>query len=201
MSKISKIHQRVNTPAEQRAPVGQIEIPVNTFWDDAQNVYRVAMSGIQRTHGELANYLSAFVNDPEAMERVPDMNELLANINLLNRDIQEHMERLTAIYDRHKDRTGGTQTPDDNMHVIQIHGLYADQMSLYDSTITPTVTHIYEQCGITRELLAVEKAKLMEQQAAALLDTSVISDVAVKEVPQITAEQHAEALKVDQEGK
>ena len=195
MSKVSKIQQRVNQPSHERSPVVnatpkgvETAIPEvrhttapNTFWDEAQAVYRKSIMAIQDTHGQLAAYLETLVADTALFAKIADGKTLLSNIQLLSVDIEAHVQRLNAIHEKHKDRFGGTQTPDDNMLVIQIHGQYADAIEVYESTIMPTVGHIFEQIGAAEELLALEKANAEAAQQQQLADPTVVSDVAVKE--------------------
>lgn len=203
MAKQSPIQARLVTPAAERelvasatpkgvvSPIPPVRSTVapNHFWDDAQSMYSKSIGAIQQTHGQLSTYLQSLTQSPTLMAKVTDVEGLVANIRLMTRDIAEHIDRLNGIYARHRTRTGGTQTPDDHMNLIQIHGLYADAVDIHNNVIMPTVSHIFEQIGIAQDLLdqelaatskAAEEAQAAEQ--AALVDPSVISDVAVKDV-------------------
>ena len=195
MQKPSKVQARLSTPAEERTlnasatPKG-IESPVppsvgtiakNNFWDEAEKMYVIAMFAIGATHGTLADHLKQLISDDGALAQVTDQKGLLENINLLFRDIKEHIDRLNSIHERHKDKKGGTVTPDDNMHLIQTNGLYFDAIEIYNNTIMPTVSHIFEQIGAAELLLQAELEEKLRQNAVQAQDPNFVTDVVVKD--------------------
>lgn len=151
------------------------DIAANTFWDDAKELYEKSLSAIEQTHGELAHFLKSLVSDPSKVELISDKTGLIGNINLLNRDIGEHTARLNAIFATHSTRTGGTVTPDEHMAVIQIHGQYHDALEIYDSTIMPTVTHIFEQIGAIEDLLNAQQTS--EPEAIDVPDEELADEI------------------------
>jgi hypothetical protein len=203
---LSKMHQRVNTLSEKRIALDEGEkqpMALNTFWDDAESVYTKSVLAIDQTHGQLVGFLKELVNDPQRLNSVADGPTLVNNINLLTRDIGEHKALLEAIHDEHKGFSGSTTTPDDHMAVLAIHGKYSDALEIYDSTIMPTVAHIFEQIGAVDELLKNAALTKSEEQSKALAerekktlaelracthveyddtDPSVITDAVIKEV-------------------
>lgn len=195
MSKVSKVQARLATPATERelnasaTPKGVVSpvppvtgtIAKNNFWDEAKNMYVNSMFAIEATHGTLAAHLKTLVSDEGALNQVKDQQGLLDNINLLFRDIKEHIDRLNAIHERHKDRSGGTVTPDDNMHLIQINGLYHDANEIYNNTIMPTVSHIFEQIGAAEVLLQAELEENLRRNAEQAKDPNFVTDVVVKD--------------------
>lgn len=181
--KISKIHKRVNSTAEERLmeKASKVKAPVNTFWDEAEKAYITCIDGIQQTHGLLVEHIQGIMADPEARKKIKDEKGLAENINLLTKDISTHVEQLNAIHEKHKDRTGGTLTPDDHMLVLQINGEYAQVIELYQTVTLPTVAHIFEQTNITSDIIEQQIKDSLEQKQKDLLDPTVISDVIVKE--------------------
>jgi len=195
MSKISKIQARLATPSEERElnasatpkgvdsplpPVSQTTSP-NTFWDDAEKMFTDSMLAIEATHGQLAEHLTQLMSDDGAYAKITDGEGLLSNVRLLGQDINVHISRLNAIHAKHAGRTGGTITPDDNMHVIQINGMYYDALEIYNNTIMPTVSHIFEQIGAAELLLQAELEQQLADNAAKAQDPSYVTDVVVKD--------------------
>lgn len=173
----AKAQAKANSKFEtiERAPV-----PTNTFWDDARALYEKSIWAVEYTHGHLSNYLKVLLANPQAYEKMNGNPELISNINLLTRDIGEHTERLKGIYAQHADKSGGSQTPDEHMAVIRIHGLYHDAVEIYESTIMPTVAHIFEQIGVIDEFLEAQKtqAELTQPQVT---DVEAVETVNIKE--------------------
>lgn len=183
--KVSKMHARVNASTEEREFMDALRKnpPPNKFWDDAQNVYEISMAGLEETHGNLVDHIQAMMSDPVRKAKITDMPGLLGNINLLTKDIKTHVDILNEIRALHADKTGGTITPEEHLEVIAINGRYHDAIEMYNTVIMPTVTHIFEQIKLTEELIDDQRRVLEEslaQEAAALLDPAVVSDVEAK---------------------
>lgn len=188
MSKVSKMQERLRTPVEARAPrMPETKPTPNTFWDDAEALYRKSVLAIDKTHGELAQHLHMLINNDELYAKITDAAGLLTNVRIMTRDIDEHRNRLEAIHARHAGRRGTTLTRDDNTNVIQIHGQYTDALEIFENTIMPTVSHIFEQIGAAEDVLREEALKKMVEaeakakaDAETLANPAVISDVPVK---------------------
>ena len=182
---LSKIHQRIQTKPEDRPELGQPSINIfseqkNTFWDDANALYEESIQAIATTHGQLVHFLNNVINDPERLPHIRDPQTLVQNINLLSKDIEQHVARLNAIHAKHADRKGSTTGPDDIMLIFKINGEYADALEVYDTLVSPTVAHIFEQIGAIEELLAAKEAAREAAAQAALTDVNVVSDVVIK---------------------
>ena len=177
--------KKFRNPEKRQRKAAEKTIAVNTFWDDARDLYYKSVSAIDQTHGQLAHFLRTLVADPEKVAMIKDTAGLVNNINLLSRDIEEHSQRLAAIFATHSDKSGGTSTPDEHLSVIQIHGQYHDALEIYDTTIMPTVTHIFEQIGAIEELLMSQ-----QEEASSELSESVeeVTDVTVNETQKEKAE-------------
>lgn len=172
---MSKMHQRVDNKVKGIEPVNPET--VNNFWDLAKEHYFSAIKAIELVEGQLAEVLRDFINDKEKIKLVKDPVLLTSNINLLAKDILQHTDTLNKIYEKHKNKSGGTSTPDDHMEVLQIHGEYSDVMEVYSANVVPTVNFIIEQIGLSEELLKAQR--LSSQQN--LQDPNVISDIEIKE--------------------
>ena len=155
--------KKFRNPEKRQRKAAEKTIAVNTFWDDARDLYHKSVSAINQTHGQLAYFLKTLVADPERVALIKDVTGLVGNINLLSRDIEEHSQRLAAIFATHSEKHGGTSTPDEHLSVIQIHGQYHDALEIYDTTIMPTVTHIFEQIGAIEELLISQEADIVPE--------------------------------------
>ena len=187
--KISKMHKRVNASADERklSPLGAADHPVpeNSFWDEATSLYVTSIQGLEDTHGLWADYLKETLSTPEGKARIQDEAELVDNINLLTRDVAKHVELLNEIYASHKDKTGGSQTPDEHMAVIAINGRYHDAIELYNTVIMPTVTHIFEQTGVIQQATSDAAAAQLSQVEADIINPDVVTDVQIKEVTSV----------------
>ena len=174
---LSKMHQRLNDKADERKALGGQN---NTFWSDAHELHDKSLEAIEETHGRLASLLTHTLGDPERLARITDPQTLTSNVMLLTRDVQEHVERINAIFAKHVERTGSTTGPDDVMEVISINGEYADALEVYQTVIMPTVMHIFEQIGAIEELIEAEEAAKRDQALQAQCDVNVITDVQIK---------------------
>ena len=180
---------RVNASAEEREFMDALRKnpPPNAFWDDAQKCYEVSIQGLEQTHGQLVDHIQAMMADPVRKAKITDMPGLLANVNLLTKDIATHVAILNEVHALHAGKTGGTVAPEEHLEVIAINGRYADAIEMYNTVIMPTVTHIFEQIKLTEELIEDQKRVLeetlkqeLEAKQAELIDPSVVSDIEAK---------------------
>ncbi len=181
--KRSKMYKRVISTPEERLmqDVDAVKPPVNTFWDDAENLYTKCIIGLDETHGLLATHIKSIMDDPEKRSKIKDEVGLTANINLLSNDIQKNVECLNEIHAMHEGRTGGTVTPDDHMLVLKINGMYSEVIEMYNTVTMPTVAHIFEQTNITEDIIAAQIMSSLEEEQRKLLDPTVTTDVIFKE--------------------
>lgn len=185
--KPSKMQTRLASTVEERKIRDAIEsvsggkIVANDFWDQAENLYQISINGIRQTHGLLVDHIKHIIADPEEKKKINDPMGLVANINLLTKDIQQHVNTLNAIHDDHKYKTGGSKDADDHMALLMINGRYSDALEMYNTVIMPTVTHIFEQINITNDLISQQIIDTLAKEEAAKADPNVITDVYVKE--------------------
>lgn len=176
----SKMHKRVLDKAAERAELGSDKVKPNTFWDDARVLYEKSISALDYTHGQLGAHLENHIKDPIRLGLIEDPVTLTKNIDLLTRDIAEHVARLNAIYADHSDKYGSAEDPDAIMAVISINGRYSDALEAYETVIAPTVTQIFEQIGAIDELIACQEKEAMDKHLQQLQDVNVVSDVEIK---------------------
>lgn len=173
-NQVSKIQARVNN--KNRISLEETnKPPVNAFWEDAREHYEKSIGAIANVEATVRDHLVEFVADSNKVSMLKDPDTFATNINVLTRDIEEHINRLEGIYKRHSDKVGGTTTPDEHMELLNIHGEYAEALEIYQANIIPTVSHILEQVGVVDELL------LSMEKPNSLTDVNVISDIEVKE--------------------
>ncbi len=181
--KKSKMYKRVTSTPEERLlqDVDAVKPPVNTFWDEAENLYNTCIIGLDQTHGLLADHVKTIIDDPEKRAKIKDEVALATNLTMLSKDIQKTIECLDEIHAMHAGRTGGTVTPDDHMLVLKINGMYSEVIELYNTVTMPTVAHIFEQTNITDDLIASQIMSALEVEQSKLLDPTVVTDVIFKE--------------------
>lgn len=174
---LSKMHERVNAAAKSK-----VALKENKFWDDCNSHYALSTQAIRNVEGGLANELDVIVNTPELISQIKDVQGLTDNVNLLRKDLNEHVERLNTIHEQHKDKTGGISTPEEGVEVIQINGQYAEAAEIYNANILPTVCNIVELIEPATKLMNQKLAQEQEKakREADLLNPNVISDVVVK---------------------
>jgi hypothetical protein len=143
--KISKMHQRVNQSAKPEAPLSKeaIEarekraIKANSFWDDAEALYRASYQGVLQVEAAILEALNTVAADPARLKLITQQDKLVATVNLLTRDLRAHLDRLDAIHERHKDKSGGAGSLEDIQVVLEINSEYQDAIGVYEGTIVP----------------------------------------------------------------
>lgn len=172
---LDKGHQRVVDSIKMKQSLKN-----NKFWDDCNRHYEIATQAIHDVEGQLAEQLSVIVETPELASLIKDPQQLSDNITLLNKDINDHVSRLNAVRENHKDKTGGIKSPEEGIEVIQINGKYQEVMEIYNANIVPVICHILEQIAPAQEVMTQALQSVQGQHE--LLDVNVVSDVQVKEV-------------------
>lgn len=170
---LDKGHQRVLDAINMKNSLKN-----NTFWDDCNDHFDVATQAIHTVEGQLAEQLDVIVNTPELANLIKDPQQLADNVTLLNKDINEHVQRLNAVHDNHKEKKGGIKSPEEGLEVIQINGKYQEVMEIYDANIVPVICHILEQIAPAQEAMTVMVQESKRKIDA--VDVSVVTDVVVK---------------------
>lgn len=167
----SKGHQRVIDAIQNKKSLKN-----NGFWDDCNKHYEVATQAIHNVEGQLAAQLAVIVDTPELAVLINDPQKLADNVSLLNKDVMEHVQRLNAVHENHKDKTGGISSPEEGLEVIQINGRYQEIVEIYDANIVPVICHILEQIAPAQEAMAA----LIQNKQNDITDVNVISDAVIK---------------------
>lgn len=170
---LNKMHQRVIDHSKSKQALSN-----NKFWDDCNTHYEVATQAIHDVEGQLASQLSVIAETPELVSLIKDPQALADNVTLLHKDINDHIARLNAVRDNHKEKTGGIKTPEEGLEVIQINGKYEEVAEIYSANIVPVICHILEQIAPAQE--AMNDYLQKEKEASDLTDVNVISDVVIK---------------------
>lgn len=170
---LDKGHQRVLDSINMKH-----NLKNNKFWDECNKHYDVATQAIHSVEGQLAEQLAIIANTPALVGLIADPMQLADNITLLNKDIVEHVERLNAIHNNHKEKKGSIKSPEEGLEVIQINGKYQEVMEIYSANIVPVICHILEQIAPAQEAMT---AVLQQQKAQSdIADVNVVTDVTVK---------------------
>lgn len=173
MKSLGKGHQHVIDTIKMKH-----NLKNNAFWDDCNHHYKVATEAIHAVEGQLADQLAIIVDTPELAALIKDPAQLADNVTLLNKDIVEHVQRLNAVHENHKEKTGGIKSPEEGLEVIQINGKYQEVMEIYDANIVPVICHILEQIAPAQEAMTAMFQQQKEQSDIA--DVNVITDAVVK---------------------
>lgn len=150
----------------------------NTFWDECNAHYDVATQAIHQVEGQLAEQLSIIADTPELVGLIKDQQALADNVTLLQKDIGDHVARLNAVRENHKDKKGGIKSAEEGLEVIQINGKYQEVMEIYNANVVPVICHILEQIAPAQE--AMTHALQQEKAQSDLTDVNVVSDAVVK---------------------
>jgi hypothetical protein len=183
LKQVSKMHQRVNKTAEERRTDDIIkkaangEMPVNKFWDETQALHKESVKPVEYIESILYPILNDIVTDPEKKLFVNDFPALGANVKGLTKYGKEYKDKLSEIYELHKDRTGGTTTPDDHTFCATVNQQYMEAADLYRVTAEPYLAHTLELIGQFEEAYNASLKTKEEQQQKDLLDPTVITDV------------------------
>lgn len=172
--KLSKMHQKVIDKKNLAKGISN-----NVFWDEAESHYQNCMNAIHQVEGQLVDVLSDLTQHQEKLALVQDQQALANNINILNKDVQEHIQRLNTIHAKHQDRSGGTCSPDEHMLLLQIHGEYAEALDIYQANILPTISFILEQIGAAEALIKAAQEEVQPTKE----EIPVITDVVVEDAP------------------
>jgi len=180
-NQVSKMQQRVNNAAAgiENIPLDSaMEKANNNFWDEANTHFYNCMAAVNQVEGTLCKELIMFSQTPDLLKYVTDQQKLANNIQILNKDLKEHIERLNGIHIKHQNKTGGTKTPDEHMFLLKINGEYVEALDIYNANIIPSVSTILEQIGAAQALVdEVTKDKKIQE----LQDPNIVSDIEIKE--------------------
>lgn len=113
------------------------------------------------------------VRDREVVAKVPNPREnLLAPMQILSNDVAEFRERLEQIAAKHANRTGSSDSADEQMEAIQINEEYIQWGMQYESVVTPNVLGMMNHllaagAGIDPNAVAAKPSDVIEAHMAA----------------------------------
>ena len=180
VTKISKMHQRVQTPKELRKELGKEKLSPN-LWDEAAYLYETQMNSISEINHLLVIYLEELQKDEQRWNKIKHNSMLTTNINILTKDIGDYKIKLNAIKELHLDRKGIPTDENDFMHLWQIINQYTQLMEIYTPIIISKRNEIFEQIGLYEEAATALQATQTEKELEELQDVTLISDVNFKE--------------------
>jgi hypothetical protein len=165
-------------------------IPPNNYFDDANLAYAEIDKAIGLANEMLGDRIQAAMATPERRALIKDEPAVAANLHIVTKDILSCRAQLAVILPRHAGKTGGANTPDELIEIMEINDLYRAALSLYNSNVMPVVAHIFELLG---EDAAVSEQALQEQAIMAdnlesivikhddgATDPNVVTDVVIK---------------------
>lgn len=189
----SKMHQRVRDAAEGKT-LGNLggagtQVAKNSFWDDANTTYLASVQALSKSETYLLSVLEDSVADPVRSKMIKNPGELAQAVNILNRDLTAHHERLDGIYARHKDNKGGAKTMHDIQEVLAIQDEYTTAANIFSNIIVRDQELVLDLLGITEEaaqyVMNTPIAVVPTAQELAA-DPNVITDIEIKSEPVVT---------------
>lgn len=112
-------------------------------WSDLHNIYMECRALTTQPAA-----LIPFLRNKELSDKIKDQTKLHQTATVLTSDATDYNNRLQAIYDGHKHRTGTTTTPDDLMECLAVADKYTDWMMSYQTVVLPhveTLLAMYEE--------------------------------------------------------
>jgi hypothetical protein len=111
----------------------------DSLWDDLEVLFRECSA-----QSIIPASIAPLLRNAELVKRLKDPQAFLNRVQILNRDIKEFSEKLTAIHAQHVGRSGNNTDSNELMKAIQIHELYLAWIDQYHTVVTPTVTEILD---------------------------------------------------------
>lgn len=156
----------------------------NTGWDDLIGIKLDCYSLLEQH-----SLLSQLMKDDALRRLLPDPQAVVANYDLLIRDLGGLSEDLKKIGDLHAGRSGGSTTPEELIRTIEIYELYNLFLARHQAVVVPTTAHILEAFQVAEQRL---NAAMAAAQAQSTEDTGPI-DVVCRETTVVTQEPAKEA--------
>ncbi len=111
----------------------------NHCWDELNQIYESARVMLYQHTG-----LHAVASNTDLQKFLENPTSTANSIRILSKDLKDLNERLSAIYQRHAGKTGGSQDPDEVWFSITIGQEYAQLMETHTSVVQPTALKIVE---------------------------------------------------------
>lgn len=126
---------------QQAIPQATVQHPHGPFkWEDLENIY-----------AEMARYclvptqLAPLLTNREACSRLADLHSVVQLAEMVSRDVERFSQRLLAIRNKHRGRTGPATDADDGIYQIVISEEYLSWQESFNAVVMPNVMFIQEQ--------------------------------------------------------
>jgi hypothetical protein len=148
---------------------------VNKAWDELKDIHQQLLISIMGISTEVGNMFSV----PEINNFLENTNQTVDLIRCLSDDTKTLSTRIASIFESHKDKSGGWTTEDEFFSTVQIFEQYHAISSEISGLIFPNYQILANQ--YTAAVVRAEEIVKKENDAKALTDPNVISDIVPKE--------------------
>lgn len=179
-TKTSKMHRRLQTPKEARQPLGT-NIDANTVWDDLNILYKNTDTNINNIGANIIYKVEAIISDPIKKDLL-DEQSLEKYLGMIENDIVNFKSKIEAIYESHKNKSGGASEPDEYMLALNLYGRYEEAVSIFNTNINEYINDLS---------IVLDKA---ESDAVALQQNNQSPDT---NVPEDTYTPHPEIIEAE----
>lgn len=162
---LKKMFENANIPTNNSDAKSQT-------WDDLRTLQEACGSGILEVAHEINHAINA-INSANI-----NNNELNVTVNGLKRDLVHFTNELVTLKDRHETRTGATKNSSEYAEVMNIGMDYMTYQEKFSGVMFPSLVTLTE---FHNEALQQLKA----QEETDLTNPAVVSDIEVKEVPNV----------------
>lgn len=131
----------MTTPSNEDALVGD----PGCSWADLEDIHRNCQA-LAATPVLIADYM----RNRELVAKVENQDLLLRSAQILQRDSKDYIDSLAAIFDRHSDRAGPIEDPDQHAAFIELSQEYTTWYQSYKSVVYPTIetlTDLFAKAG------------------------------------------------------
>jgi hypothetical protein len=109
-------------------------------WDDLHRLYCEC-----RTTAATPIQILPLLKDPEKLKTVDSPKLLVDQARVLSKDMAHYSERLEAIYNQHRHRSGNSTDPDELMVALAYGEEYQQWLADFQTIVLPIVEEVLEQ--------------------------------------------------------
>lgn len=177
MTKKSSARLQRDAVAKEMKSNPQVEADAN--WDKLIEIYETSAQALVVNHENVLNLFKI----PGLIQNIPNYNIASKALNGMHSDVENFSTELVEIRKMHAERTGACTSDNDRMDLFQVFEKYYDYDQRYNAIILPTILELTEQATSARTKMAESiDAAAVEKAQKELIDPTVISDIAVKEI-------------------
>lgn len=147
----SAAQARKNKSKQPNRQSHNIEPTGDGAWDSLNQLYQSCLG----MAAQPANVMLLTQNQ-EAVARIDNPGALLEQMKILDKDVKEFNRQLREIYDKHANRSGNSQSPDELMLTIRLGEEYQTWQNRYNQVVMPTVETILNMFDTDDEAPAKE---------------------------------------------